>query len=277
MALQTLRYRANEGRSFTETKDGLIPFSGKPMDLHPWWFRITTRRYAIHVEAVTTANREMAKKSGGKGGAKGRGKGQRTNASSPSSFENVAETTEEPGTQEGEPDDAQGAEEDGDDHRSEAPTQYTDHSVELAAETLEPTNPSPAWIRYRDSEILAREAVLMSNILMNLRGEAQTVAQDLDMNILMGKNGIDYLRKELYEHVFPEMDDEGKELYSAGAQTGTGHILARQRGENMRSYIKRRERWYKTISSIASHYTFSSRHLGDLLLDNAGLTKIEKN
>ena len=76
-------------------------------------------------------------------------------------------------------------------------------------------------------------------------------------------------------HVFLEIEDEAKDLYRAGTKNGGG-MSSRQAGEPMKDYIKRRERWYGFMKHMANDYKFTDRQLGELLLDNSGLSDLQR-
>ena len=44
----------------------------------------------------------------------------------------------------------------------------------------------------------------------------------------------------------------------------------------MASYIKRRKAWFKLIKSMDDSISLSDELLGDLLLDNSGITQLER-
>ena len=76
------------------------------------------------------------------------------------------------------------------------------------------------------------------------------------------------------KHIFPLTEQESKELYRLG--TETGGLLSRQAGEPMVSYIARRKRWWKKLQQIDKGVVISEPILTDLLLDNSGLSRQER-
>ena len=86
--------------------------------------------------------------------------------------------------------------------------------------------------------------------------------------------GIDLLIEKIGQYNFPLKQDETKELHRAGM--AKGGKLARQPGEAMQSYILRRDRWYKILTDMESDIKIRDDMLGLLLLENAGLSEIQK-
>ena len=72
-----------------------------------------------------------------------------------------------------------------------------------------------------------------------------------------------------------EIKDEVKALYREGHREGGG-ILSRQRGEPMKSFITRRERWYTMLRGFDDTVKFSDELLGELTLLNAGISDLER-
>ena len=63
------------------------------------------------------------------------------------------------------------------------------------------------------------------------------------------KSGIKKLIEDIEKHIFPLAKEEAKTLFKEGQREGGG-VLARQKGEPMRSYIERRERWWKLLNKL---------------------------
>ena len=72
---------------------------------------------------------------------------------------------------------------------------------------------------------------VMVNIVEALRGDAQRIARDIGIKDLCKEGGLLLLEQRLYEHAFPKMQTEAKELWKAGHETGG--TMSRQRGESM--------------------------------------------
>ena len=83
---------------------------------------------------------------------------------------------------------------------------------------------------------------LMVGLTESLSGKALQIASEITPEVLMqsDRSGLQLLRDRIKEHVFPQMDEEVKALYTEGHKVGG--VLARQRTEPVRNYISRRER-----------------------------------
>jgi len=62
MALASLRYRAYEGRSHTDAKNGYVCFDGKPCDFHLWQFRTKIKIEAAKKEAALMASKTLERR-----------------------------------------------------------------------------------------------------------------------------------------------------------------------------------------------------------------------
>ena len=124
----------------------------------------------------------------------------------------------------------------------------------------------------KDDDKKRKEAV--SCIVDSLDGDAATTAMDIGVAALMAEDGIDKLIERLQAKAFPKLQSEAKELYRVGHEKDG--MLSRQRGESMELYTARRIRWWKKLKSIDTTYTLSDTTLGELMLDAAKLTKMEK-
>jgi hypothetical protein len=127
-----------------------------------------------------------------------------------------------------------------------------------------------------EAEISNELSQAMVQVVDSLRGEAEEIALDIGYAKLFTEAGTKAFLEEMEKMVFPEVRDEAKDLYRVGTKTGDHHMLSRQPKESMRSYTKRRERWHNLITGMTQEYTFSGTMLGDLLLDNAGLSDIQR-
>ena len=108
-----------------------------------------------------------------------------------------------------------------------------------------------------------------------LRGEAYQIAMDFGIDLLLVKDGIEKeLMTRIMQHAFPKIKSEAKELYRAGHQEGG--ILSRQRGEPVTSYIDRRRRWWTKLQVMDNTINLSDETRGELMLDNARLTRVER-
>lgn len=142
-----------------------------------------------------------------------------------------------------------------------APSQFQEWEfrVELRAESIEE----------------GKEAKAIGEVIDGLRGDALQIAMDIGRAELIKAGGLNILVQKINDElVFPSKKLEAKELYAQGHKVGG--YLARQGGESMRSYVARRQRWWKTLQEMDKGVSLSEEIRGDLLLDNADLSKIEK-
>ena len=114
------------------------------------------------------------------------------------------------------------------------------------------------------------------NVVETLRGDPLQAAIEIGIPTLTSKTakGVEQLIGRVQGEVFPLKDEEAKALYREGHKIGG--VLSRQAGEGMTSFISRRERWYKLLTSMDDTIKMSDEMLGDMLLDNAGLTETQK-
>ena len=107
-----------------------------------------------------------------------------------------------------------------------------------------------------------------------VRLNAYVIAEDLGPKILGSKDNIPSVIEAVRKHIFPLTEQDSKELYRLGTQTGG--LLSRQAGEPMVSYIAHRKRWWKKLQQIDKGVVISEPILTDLLLDNSGLSRQER-
>ena len=130
-----------------------------------------------------------------------------------------------------------------------------------------------AMVRFNQTKDEEKPA-LASKFLDSLRTDAYVIAEDLGPEILGSKDNIPSVIEAVRKHIFPLTEQESKELYRLGTQTGG--LLSRQAGEPMVSYIARRKRWWKKLQQIDKGVVISEPILTDLLLDNSGLSRQER-
>ena len=99
-------------------------------------------------------------------------------------------------------------------------------------------------------------------------------AKRIGVDKLCDEGGLSLLISEVRLEVFPFAKLEAKELYTHGHRIGG--TLSRQHGESMLSYINRRRQWWKLLREMDDSVGLSLDILGDLLLDNADLSKTGK-
>ena len=129
------------------------------------------------------------------------------------------------------------------------------------------------WNKYKET---------MSRVINALKGEAFTVARELDTKALF-ECGSDFddefcghnrLIAGIRKMAFPTNEHEAKTILRHFIQPGG--ILARQSSEPMHHYIMRRTRTWNIIKQLDPAISLSSEHRADMLLDNAGLTRDER-
>ena len=111
-------------------------------------------------------------------------------------------------------------------------------------------------------------------IIESLRGEAAFVAMDLSSATLMANDGFKDLVNAVRKHVFPQARAEAKELYRVGHRTKG--VMARQPTEPMVSYVSRRRRWWRLLTSLDKAAHLSETIRGDLMLEASGLTETQQ-
>ena len=117
----------------------------------------------------------------------------------------------------------------------------------------------------------------VSRLVESLRGDALTIAMEIGVDTLIkeDRTGIYALITKMREHVFPILKDEVKTLYKEGHRE-SGGVLSRQRGEPMKNYIQRRERWYTTLITLDDTFTMNDELKGELMLTNAGISELDR-
>ena len=102
-------------------------------------------------------------------------------------------------------------------------------------------------------------------------GQALKIAQGLDMSKLeKADTGLDYLIDSLTDELRPRQLQQARELYEAGAQTGSR--LARQ-PMDMGQYVLRRRAWYRALVDLNAELKLPDLILSEQLLNNAGLSQ----
>ncbi len=109
-------------------------------------------------------------------------------------------------------------------------------------------------------------------IVEGLRGDAFVVAQEVGLGELVATDGIDQLVAAMRAIVLPLTTHEAKELFRVYCKTRGP--LARQVGENMTPFISGRKRCWKLLKELDPEIELSEGHRADMLLDLAGLEKL---
>ena len=115
-----------------------------------------------------------------------------------------------------------------------------------------------------------------SQIVESLRGEALSIAITIGITTLVkgDGSGIKELIAAVRDYIFPVKEEEAKALYREGHKIGG--VLSRQPGEPMQSYITRRKRWWTLLKELDPTVSLTEDLRGDMLLDNAGLSELDK-
>lgn len=104
-----------------------------------------------------------------------------------------------------------------------------------------------------------------------LTGPALQVVRDLPIEKLAEEQGPTFLLQALQAALQPRSNQEARELYQAGAQTGG--ILSRQNGESIASYVLRRRTWYTMMTDLDTKLKLPEQILAEQTLQNAGLSQ----
>ena len=110
-------------------------------------------------------------------------------------------------------------------------------------------------------------------LVERLQGPALQVAKTLGIDTLAESGGVDTLLSALEKELLPLRRQLALELYQAGASSGP---LSRQYGEQMSSYLLRREAWWNQLQELDSEVQCSKAILGEQLLLQSGVTSMEQ-
>ena len=102
-------------------------------------------------------------------------------------------------------------------------------------------------------------------------GPALQVVRDLPIEKLAEDQGPTFLLNALQAALQPRSNQEARELYQAGAQSGG--ILSRQTGESIASYVLRRRTWYTMMTDLDTKLKLPEQILAEQTLQNAGLSQ----
>ena len=119
-------------------------------------------------------------------------------------------------------------------------------------------------------KVAEKHREVMRQIVENLRGDALNLAMEIGINELYGADGPRLLQEAMLSYIFPVARHESKQLHKEGHKVREG-VFVRQTGESMQSYILRRKRWWTLLKQLDSSVRLSTEHLGDMLLDAAGI------
>ena len=128
-------------------------------------------------------------------------------------------------------------------------------------------------MRFQTAKPEDRPAVA-AKIVEGLRGDAFAIARDVGMTELLSENGVKTLIERIRQQVFPLKQTEAREVFLMGQKPGGP--LSRAAGESMASYVVRRKRWWSMPRELDDTIQLSANIRGDLLLDQAGLSRHEK-
>ena len=111
-------------------------------------------------------------------------------------------------------------------------------------------------------------------LIEGLSGHALQVAQLLAIEELEKEHGADYLMEHLALDLRPRRQQQARELYEAGAQSGG--VLSRQPAETMPQFILRRKAWYRAMLDLNSELKLPEMVLAEQLLMNSGISDDHK-
>lgn len=97
-----------------------------------------------------------------------------------------------------------------------------------------------------------------------LSGPALQVVRDLPIEKLAEEQGPTFLLKALQNALQPRSNQEARELYQAGAQSGG--FLSRQNGESIASYVLRRRTWYTMMTDLDTNLKLPEQILAEQTL-----------
>ena len=115
-----------------------------------------------------------------------------------------------------------------------------------------------------------------SQVVESLRGEALSLAMSVGITELTKDDGsgVTKLISAVRDYIFPVKEEESKALYRELHKIGG--VLSRQSGEPVQSYITRRKRGWTLLKELDPTVTLTDEMRGDMLLDNAGLSELDK-
>ncbi|CAE7947914.1 RE2, partial [Symbiodinium sp. KB8] len=111
-------------------------------------------------------------------------------------------------------------------------------------------------------------------LIEGLSGHALQVAQLLAIEELEKEHGAEYLMEHLALDLRPRRQQQARELYEAGAQSGG--VLSRQPAETMPQFILRRKAWYRAMLDLNSELKLPEMVLAEQLLMNSGISDDHK-
>jgi hypothetical protein len=122
----------------------------------------------------------------------------------------------------------------------------------------------------------ADKPTVMGKIVEGLTGDAMTAAMEIGMDKLLeaSGSGLDVLKTAIRRKAFPQRNAEARMLLRKGQEINGP--MARQNGESMTNFIRRRKRWWSALQKIDPKLAMSDEILGSLLLELSNLTYMEQ-
>ena len=111
---------------------------------------------------------------------------------------------------------------------------------------------------------------LSVKVIEGLKDDALKCATDLGRDVVVAPDGVLRIAEAVKASWAGKLEIATKELYREGGKKDG--VLARVPGESMASYVSRRRRWYRSLTTLDKTFSIPEHLQLEMMMDCAGIT-----
>ena len=128
-----------------------------------------------------------------------------------------------------------------------------------------------AYASKRDKEVRRQDRVELSvKVIEGLKDDALQCAIDLGREVVVAPDGVLKIAEAIKASWAGKLEIATKKLYRDGGKKDG--VLARVSGKNMASYVSRRRRWYRSLTTLDKTFSIPEHLQLEMMMDCAGIT-----
>ena len=128
-----------------------------------------------------------------------------------------------------------------------------------------------AYASKKDVEVRDQDRIELSvKVIEGLKDNALKCAMDLGRDVVVAPDGVLRIAEAIKASWAGKLEIATKELYREGGKKEG--VLARVPGESMASYVSRRRRWYRSLTTLDKTFSIPEHLQLEMMMDCAGIT-----
>ena len=128
-----------------------------------------------------------------------------------------------------------------------------------------------AYASKKDVEVQTQDRIELSvKVIEGLKDDALKCAMDLDRDVVVAPDGVLRIAEAIKASWAGKLEIATKELHREGGKRDG--VLARVPGESMASYVSRRRRWYRSLTTLDKTFSIPEHLPLEMMMDCAGIT-----